>query len=174
MNDRTSQELGERLINEAIAGDLPALRETVAAGGDINFANAKGVTPLMVAAQWGRSHVVRFLLENGADVSAKEKSSGRSALMYSCLSGDILSLEAILEASSDVNARDHDGRTALMLAAINGVTAAIRPLVMAGSDIRARDQFGLTAVHLAYRRGRQEVLEVLASTDAILAGTATE
>src|SRR5262245_37829020 len=41
----------------------------VAAGGDVNASNNVGDTPLILAAAFGRPNLVRFLLENGADVN---------------------------------------------------------------------------------------------------------
>ncbi len=159
-------ELGERLIEEAMLGNLDGVRELISYGADANFANTKGVTPLMVAAHWDRLEVVRFLLERGVDVEAREKSVGRNALMYSCLSGSPQCVELILEAGAAVNSSDSSGRTALMMAAMNGVVGVVEPLVRAGADMSFRDEFGLTALDLATRRRRKDVVAFLSARGA--------
>lgn len=161
--DLKHYELGERLIKEAMLGNLQAVRELISRGADINFANIKGVTPLMVAAHWERLEVVRFLLERRADVQATEKSGGRNALMYSCLSGSPQCVELLLQAGAGIDSKDGSGRTALMMAAMNGVVRVVEPLVRAGADMNVRDEFGLTALDLAVRRDRKEVVAFLAS-----------
>lgn len=168
--DRRLKELGNQLIDEAMWGNLPRVRELISNGANINFANVKGVTPLMVAAHWGRSDVVRFLVENGADVGATEKACGRNALMYSCLSGDPQSTEFILQSGTEVNSRDCDGRTALMIAAINGVVGVIERLVRAGADMSAEDEFGFTALDLAAKRGHEGVVTFLSSRGGVAGG----
>lgn len=51
-------------------------------GGDLNNADSRGRTPLMVAALWGRLKAVDYLLEHGADPRAKDL-KGHSAYFYS-------------------------------------------------------------------------------------------
>ncbi len=151
------------LIQAAMAGELPTVRDLVAEGADIDFTNTKGVTPLMAAAHWGRSAVVSLLLEHDAAVDVTEQSGGRNALMYSCLSGDPQTTEYILKAGADVNSKDCDGRTALMMAAINGEANVVKPLVKAGADVTVRDALGYTALDLALAHKHRAVVEFLSS-----------
>jgi ankyrin repeat protein len=44
----------------------------LAAGGDVNAKDPRGLTPLHEAARWGWNDVVKFLVANGADVNAKD------------------------------------------------------------------------------------------------------
>ena len=53
-----------------------------AAGADPNLATGTGATPLMLAAASGNTEAVRFLLERGAVVDAKESLRGETALMF--------------------------------------------------------------------------------------------
>ena len=164
---RPPEKLGDRLIQEAMLGDLAAVRRLVADGADIDFANAKGFTPLMAAAHWKRLHVVRFLLENGANEKLVERETGMNALMYACLSGSLESLELILGASGDVNATDCYARTVLMMAVATGKVDAVKLLVKAGAEINAQDEFGNTALDLAVRGGSEEVIAFLCSKGAL-------
>lgn len=160
---------GQKLINEAVSGNLDGVKRLIAQGTDVNFANRGGVTALMVASQWNRAEVADVLLENGADVDATESESGRNALMYSCLSGDLRVLRRLLESGAAVNAADGIGRTALMMAATIGSTRAVELLLQNGADIHARDSSGATALDWAYEARREEVVNLLLTRGAVIA-----
>ncbi|KAJ1473586.1 hypothetical protein T484DRAFT_1577452, partial [Baffinella frigidus] len=57
----------------ASRGDVEALRAQLVAGQDINVGSADKVTALMSAATSGNSLAVLFLLEGGADASARNE-----------------------------------------------------------------------------------------------------
>jgi cytohesin len=50
-------------------------------GADINARGADGITPLMMACQFGDHHIVKLLLEKGVDIKAKDE-DGDSAIQY--------------------------------------------------------------------------------------------
>ena len=150
---------GERLIQAAMQGDLAGVRELLAEGMDINFANPRGVTAIMVACQWNRPTVVKFLLENGADVNARETQSGLNPLMYACLSGNPRLVSLILDGNPVVDSPDATGRSALMVAATLGNAEAVKLLVRSGADIHFTDYAGATALDWARENGHQSVVE---------------
>lgn len=157
--------LGDSLIHEAIAGNLPSVRELIARGADINFINVNGVTPLMAAAQWKRLDILEFLLAKGATTCPPERFTGRTALMHACLSGSAQCVELLLQAGSEVNLRDSHGMTALMMAAVTGETAMVKCLVKAGADIQAQDENEFTASDWAAKWGRRNIVTYLSSWD---------
>jgi len=58
------------LVNAASIGNLEEVKELLKSGVNVNARNDKGSAPLMTAASGGSSVIVRFLLDNGADVNA--------------------------------------------------------------------------------------------------------
>ena len=52
---------------------LPLLHALAEAGGDLNQADERGWTPLMVAASRGFAHIVKFLVGRGAEVGREDK-----------------------------------------------------------------------------------------------------
>lgn len=82
-------------------------------GADIGATNKKGTTALMRAADWGRSEIVKLLLEKGANVEAKDHD------------GDV---KLLLEHGADARIKDKHGATALSLATKSGNTRAIQLL----------------------------------------------
>lgn len=70
----------------------------------------------MYAADKMRGNVVKFMLTRGALVNETCR-AGKTALMRAAKKGDSVSLDALLEADADIDARDNNGETALMHAA---------------------------------------------------------
>jgi len=109
--------VGSTLVLEAQRGNLEAIVYAVATGESIDSPNKYGVTPLMAAALWGRSEIVRVLLDSGADLNARESSFGCNSLIFACLSGRREVVDLFLARGADPNIRDVSGRTPLMAAA---------------------------------------------------------
>jgi ankyrin repeat protein len=76
------------LMDAAARGDLPAARLLVEKGAEINVADHRGFTPLILAAQYDgdADQLVRFLLARGADASAIAE--GETALTLAAKRGD--------------------------------------------------------------------------------------
>ncbi|MBO7412014.1 MAG: SUMF1/EgtB/PvdO family nonheme iron enzyme, partial [Ottowia sp.] len=115
---------------------------------------------------------VRALLAAGADVEARERRYGTTALMtisnpevaavllaagaavdgldrtgqtalfYAAMNGNVPMIEALLRAGAAVNARSDSGGTALIEAASNGQPEAVRALLAAGADAKLKDGNG--------------------------------
>lgn len=61
------------LMRAAFEGNLPAVQRLLAAGADVNAADADGDTALMFAAYKGHAAVVHLLLAHGADLRARAR-----------------------------------------------------------------------------------------------------
>jgi ankyrin repeat protein len=61
--------------------DLEMVKLLVASGANVNQKNFRGVTALMIASGAGSASVVRYLLEQGADLNARDR-EGHNALEY--------------------------------------------------------------------------------------------
>jgi ankyrin repeat protein len=51
---------------------IATLKLLIAAGGDVNQKDARGLTPLHEASRWGWNDVVTFLVSQGANLEAKD------------------------------------------------------------------------------------------------------
>ena len=84
---------------------------------NINAQNEAGTTPLMFASASGHKYVVKWMLQNGADIEIKDK-DGKTALFYAVNAGDEEIVKVLLSYNAEVNVRtSSEDLTALMLAA---------------------------------------------------------
>jgi ankyrin repeat protein len=79
LTTHTARQNASALLDAVKAGDLPAVQAALAAGADVNRADDTARTPLMLAAGLGRTDLVQLLLDNKADVNARD-AEGRTAL----------------------------------------------------------------------------------------------
>jgi hypothetical protein len=98
----------------------------------VNGRGSGGETPLMAAALYGDTALVKRLIALGADVEATSPAR-TTALMWAV--PDVAKMHALLDAGADVDARTDDGRTALLIASgTAGAAAAVRLLLEYGAD----------------------------------------
>jgi ankyrin repeat protein len=111
-----------------------------------------GLTALHVAAKEGQDQVAWLLMEQSADVAAKDK-DGLTALHWASWNGSKMTAEMLLEKGADFKAQDNDGRTPLHLAVKQGheAVALLLAAQQKGVCLEIRDVLGLTALHLAVR-----------------------
>jgi len=117
--------------------------------------------PLLIqAAQDGNLPAVQTLLEEGADVNAKD-TYGFTALMTAAQKGHTEIVKLLLEKGADVNARNTSG-TALCAALRGGHTDIVKLLLEKGADVNAEMiDGGTTALMMASRNGNTEVVKLL-------------
>ena len=121
----------EALIHAAASGNTAIVELLLAVPGiDLNaLDNERGWTALIGAA--GRIRpapaLIRRLLEEGADVNAKDRYGG-TALMSAARQGNTAIVQMLLDAGADINAKSKSGYTALMKAAEKGHTAVVRAI----------------------------------------------
>jgi len=109
-----------------------------------------GWTPLHWAARNGRIEIARLLLQNGADVNAKEN-YGNTPLHWAAILGHVDNLHLLVENGADLEAQSNNGIRALHRAAIHGHLPFIQDLISRYHvDINARvNRRGRTALWLA-------------------------
>ena len=115
-------------------GNLRRMRLLHFAGANIN-ARGNCCSPLFLAAGEGRLDVVRYLLDQGADVNARER-LGNTALAEATYYGHIAVIKELLFRGADINAIG-EGGTALDIA-VNRNNPAVADLLRHHGGKRAR------------------------------------
>ena len=108
-----------------------------------------GATPLHFAAENGHVEIARLLLQNGAELNAKNN-YGSTSLHCAASQDNIDILHLLVENGADLEAQDNDGMRALHRAARYGHLPFIQELISRYHvDINARMNNGTTALRVA-------------------------
>lgn len=73
------------LMESCWDGDIEKAKQLISAGANLNYQDRRGVTPLMLASASGHLELVKYLTEQGADISAGDYEKGWDALAYASL-----------------------------------------------------------------------------------------
>ena len=186
---------GETTVMAAAqTGNGAVVRTLLEAGGDPNVAVTREQTALMWASGRGHSDVVAALIDHGADLNArseirehyvkseKEQDShpdykywtelgGNTPLIFAARSGDLRSVQLLVDAGADVNQLSAFGTSPMIMAIHGSNTEALEYLIENGADIESHES-GHTALHAAVQRGNSDAVNVLikhgANLEAIL------
>lgn len=114
------------------------------------------------AAYVGSERILRFLLQNGADASARDsRSCSALHLLYNTFSGssyrltfDVATVQILLDAGVDLDATDENGDTPLMTASSHWNYSYVRFLLERNASVHVKNNSLETAVHMAVGRYR--------------------
>ena len=139
-------------------------------GVNINVTDNNGVTPLMIAAFWGKLEHLSLLLEAGAYVNATAwmfndttQKLGWMALHFAAFNGSAEAVKALLNIPGiNVNKKDGLNRTALHYAAQSGSAEAVKALLdFPGIRTYGYDKYGRSVLHCAAAAGCAESIKML-------------
>lgn len=192
----TREQAPRGVYDSVIAGDLVAVRQQIADGGDVNWAPPEsGLGPLHEAVFDGRTDIAEFLVAHGADVNAQGvfgdaplhdvrdvplaslllSMGARTDLMSNSLGTPLHAavmhrepalVQLLVEHGADVDARDVNESTPLHHAAGLGDLASARALLDHGASIDAVNGPGFTPLHWAAGNGHYETAALLLARGA--------
>jgi ankyrin repeat protein len=138
------------LMFASLVGDLPSAKLLVAAGANVNDADAWGISATTMAAHSNYTELVEFLLEKGANASAAE--AGFAAIHPAIMHRNTRMVRSLLQHGADPNAplltwtptrrtskdynfpQEHVGATPLWLAARFSQPEVMALLIQHGAD----------------------------------------
>ena len=116
-------------------------------------------TPLIASSSAGNLDAVGALIPF-SEIDAQNK-AGNTALHSAVLGNHPATVQALLQATSDVEIRNEESLTPLMLAVDVAGEQVIQLLVAAGANPDRRDKFGVSVVERAAALGRSHVEDLL-------------
>lgn len=128
-----------------------------APGTNLNFRNAEGETPLMLAALKGQLKLATQMIERGADVNQP----GWTPLHYAATGGSTAMVALLLKHHAFVDAESPNGTTPLMMAAQYGSPEAVQLLLDAGAQPQQKNRQGLSALEFAQRGVRPDAIKII-------------
>jgi uncharacterized protein len=161
----------QEMVDAATVGDEMRLREMLEDDGAmVNVYSADGWTPLHLAAHFGHTNTVRWLLGAGADVHALSRNNLANQPLHAAAAGQapVELLTLLLDAGADVNATQRGGFTPIQATAQNGDLEATQLLLARGADIHARTEDGQTALSFALEGEHASVARLLREQGAPL------
>jgi ankyrin repeat protein len=158
----------ENLAKAALNGDIDTLKRALGEGADVNALSEEGFGFLHYAVEGEKPMMIRFLIENKADVNARTAEGGYTPLhLVSRKNFDMaknrLEIAVILiAAGADLNAVDESGATALHMAVTGGLEELSRLLIDYGADVTRKTGYHkLTALHQAAAGGHLNIIKLL-------------
>ena len=150
-------------LMQAVKADNAAqVRQLIAAGVDVNAADASGDIPLIMAAYLGHTEITRLLLEAGADVAAVDSGMKATALHAAAYAGRTEPARLLIQHGIDIDAQDpYNGYTALHDAIWQNNVETARVIVDAGADLTLRNHEGQTPLEMARARKRQQIVAMI-------------
>ncbi|TCV06320.1 hypothetical protein EDC54_104229 [Samsonia erythrinae] len=136
--------LNQYLWDSAREGDLDILQTFISSHYNLNVADEKGYTAVILAAYHGHGAAVEALLKAGADPCLRDK-RGNTALMGAIFKGEIKIARRLIAADCNPDERNHAGQTAAMFASLFQREALLKALKEKGADLQATDDQGNSA-----------------------------
>jgi ankyrin repeat protein len=157
------------LFESAAAGDLISLRQNLDAEPEaIRAYSNDGWTALHLAAAFATPKTVSLLLESGAAVDAVSKNAQANQPLHAtvALSRNPETIQLLLAAGADPNARQTAGYTALFSAAAANRRDLAELLIAHGAEPSLSNDFGQTAATFARERNHTELADWLEGLSA--------
>jgi len=150
----------------AMNGNLTEIKNLLAQCDNPNEVDEFYVTPLHLAAAWGRTEAMSLLLKAGANLNAQNIEGDFP--LHSAIDS-VNSVKFLLNAGANINAKNYRGETALHIAIDKGVAETALFLIQAGADVNLQDNEKNTALHYAVSNKNGSIVKALLKAKANIA-----
>lgn len=134
---------------------------------NVNTRDMADWTAVMAASQRGHADIVKYLLDNRADVSLTNNS--RANALHYADNGDIAGM--LVAAGAPIDAQNEFGETPLHTACNShflspGILNVVKILISKGANCNIKNNEGQTPLHIAVRQENVELIKILLSGGA--------
>ncbi|MBF0408407.1 MAG: ankyrin repeat domain-containing protein [Candidatus Riflebacteria bacterium] len=159
----------DAFFNAVNSGDVAKAKEILNNGGKVNESTYDGLEmyPLNIAILAGKLEMVKFLLEEGADINKTTKFDLLSPLRFAVDVKNTEILRLLLSQGADLSIRDREGGTALHRAAFKGNLDAISLFLEKGANLKDQStgvpglKNGGTPLHVAVQNKQLNAVKLL-------------
>jgi uncharacterized protein len=142
------------------------VKNLILGGADPSVADGLGFTALHYAAMYGKTAIVRALLEHGpARLVFCETLEGDTSLIIACAYGHLDVAQILIEAGGEalLKIRKKDGCTCLLAACQKGRLAIVKALIQVGGQalLLETGKDGWTCLHMACQNGHFKIAKAL-------------
>ncbi|CAG9817822.1 unnamed protein product [Phaedon cochleariae] len=130
---------------------------------NINICDMNGYTPLHVAAKFGRTEILRLLLDSGALVDVKTNNL-HTPLHLACINNRTQIVKELLKCGDcKVDELDTEGNTSLFYACENNNMEIVKMLLLSGADCNIRNNAGKSAFQHCEENMQYRLMKILNS-----------
>ncbi|ATY64386.1 ankyrin repeat-containing domain [Cordyceps militaris] len=153
------------------SGKVDVVHELVRHGATVlGSASGEYPTPMAVAAYYGRYGLVKYLVENGAEVNEPYREwffpRVTTALFAAAGRGHALTVKALLACDADIEFENKAGEASLFRAAASEHFKVVQCLINHGADVNASNRELTTPLMVACESGRVEIVGLLLASGA--------
>eukprot|EP00794_Sanderia_malayensis_P000302 gene302-929_t len=127
--------------------------------------NREGQSPLHVAVLASHFHVIKVLLESGADARQLMLES-ETPLHIAAVTGHLAISRLLIAHDALIDAKNDDGRTPLHKAAVFGKSSVVELLLEKSADVNIQGRFKVTALMLAASSNYPDIVSILLQHNA--------
>lgn len=149
------------LIEATKQQKVQKVKELLEAGADVNQTDASGATALHWAANKGYEGIAKMLINNGADLEAKDGNFQGTPLLWAAYDGSLAVVKVLVDSGCDVDSQNSLGNTALHNAALMGRPYIAEVLINNGADTTLVNNNGKTALDIATEMNRTYIIDLL-------------
>ncbi|MCF8297134.1 MAG: tetratricopeptide repeat protein [Saprospiraceae bacterium] len=120
-----------------------------------------GWSPLIWAAYYGNTKVIKYLVLQGAELNYFSKSDSSTALMYALTNFNDTTVKLLINRGADVNLCSVGGLSLLHFSARDDLYEITKILIEKGIDVNLHSNLGYTPLILAAYNGNIEIIELL-------------
>ncbi len=166
-----ARENAPAILVAARKGDLAALDAAIAQKANLEVKDRDGLTPIMRAAVFEHPEAVARLAGAGANVNhmtdGNDFDEGMTALHLAAALGSAATIEALVAAKANLEARENEGwPTPLLWAVARGSLAGVHELVAAGANGHVFKAGDKPALSYAVEQGRLDMVRDLLKAGA--------
>jgi NAD-dependent deacetylase sirtuin 2 len=148
-------------------GYLGIVKLLIESGADAKIRVKKSFdSPAIAAITSGRIEVLQYLVKSEPELLRLPTVSGATLLHAAAQIGKLPTVEDLLKAGAEVDAKKKDGTTPLACAAALGHTLIVAKLIENGASLEVRNGFGGTPLHLACNSKQLAMVKLLLESKA--------